>query len=120
MPREGAAILSQVEGLLQQFIALGPDYPGVEDAKTLLDGTRGLMSSLRDEIAAESEQPSAPPEEAAPPEEGGGGESPTSMRGAFRQATEAAKAASAEKEAKTPPEGEQPEDQKRRKAKATY
>lgn len=47
MPQEGAAILSQIEGLMEQFLALDYDTPVKDEIQQMLSGVRSGMQELR-------------------------------------------------------------------------
>lgn len=53
MPEQGAAILSQVEGLLEQFLEVGYDTPMKEKVGSMLTDIRSGMKELGREIGEE-------------------------------------------------------------------
>lgn len=117
--QEAAAALSQVEGAMEAYLALGEETPLANEIQSMLDTVRGALSELR---SSESEEPSV--------EEGEAGSEPeTSSPSDFRGATRAARDAlrngtlGGERGETKAPEGEQSpdeeEEEKRKRTKAS-
>jgi hypothetical protein len=62
MPAEGRAILSQIEGLCEQFLALDYDTPVKTDVENILGQVRSGMEQMSSETAEPRVPPSEQPE----------------------------------------------------------
>lgn len=127
MSKASAAIMSQVEGLLEQFMS-DPDEAGKSEAQQMLRSVRDLLPTLREGGEEGEVEPEGEGAELAPRET----ERPTGPRegppeGGFRDFKEAGTAALGElrrrnqarvEEEEPPEEGAEEEERRRRRKKA--
>lgn len=127
MPAQGAAILSQIEGLLEQLTELDYDSPVKAWAEQLMPEVRQQAEDIRAQAGGEvldteleegtddtgAMPPRSPEAPAMIPEEEPDGD-PTPKQESFAEARSGAKAYLAQAKA----EEEQPEEKKKKKAKA--